>query len=332
MKKALYMAGQWAMPKVFPKYVQEQIAELYNVKDFIYPTAGKPADYADQLKDVSAIFSSWGSAKYDKELLDLMPNLEVIYYAAGSMKQLLTDEVWERGIRVTTANSINAIPVAEFSLSQILFSLKNGYLNINKYKQERDFSFGDQYSLGAYHQQVGIVSLSQIGRRVVELLKPFQLEVVYYDPYVASSEGEKLRARKVELDQLFSSSQIVSLHSPLLPETEGMVTGKLLDSMPEYGTFINTARGAIVNEPEMIEVLKKRSDLTAILDVTNPEPVAKDSSLFEMSNLVLTPHIAGSLGSEISRMGQGMVDEAKSFLAGEAMTYEITEESYRSMA
>lgn len=332
MKKAVFMVADWAMPQVYPEFICEQLQELYEFKEFIYPADANPADYVEELKDISAIFSSWGSAKYSKELLDYMPNLEVIYYGAGTMKTILTGEVWKREICVTTANSVNAMPVAEYTLSQILFSLKNGWLNVRKYRQNRNFDFGKQLSLGAYRQTVGIISLSQIGRRVIELLKPFDVEIVFYDPYATAEEGASLGAKKVSLEELFDVSQVVSLHSPLLPKTEGMITGDLLQKISDYGTFINTARGAIVKEDEMLEVLQKRPDLTAVLDVTDPEPVEKNSPLYEMDNVVLSPHIAGSLGTEISRMGQAMVEEAKRFQNNKKMKYELTEKSYRTMA
>lgn len=332
MKKAIFMLAEPVLSQVYPSDIREAIQKYYETEFDVFQADNSPQNRADDLKEVSAVFASWGAPKFTKELLDFMPQLEIIYYGAGTMKHLLTDEVWKRNIQVTTANSINAIPVAEYTLSQILFSLKNGWLNVRHYRGEKNFTFGQQLSLGAYRQTVGIISLSQIGRRVIDLLQPFDLNILYYDPYVDDNTDASINATKVSLKELFSQSQVVSLHSPLLPETEGMITGDLLASIPKYGTFINTARGAIVQQDQLIHVLQSRPDLTAILDVTEPEPLEKDSPLFVLSNAVITPHIAGSLGSEIARMGQTMADEAQRFVNDEPLKHEITESSYRIMA
>lgn len=185
---------------------------------------------------------------------------------------------------------------------------------------------------GSYKSKVGLISLSSVGRKTNEFLQNFDVEVLAYDPFVSEEAAKALNVKRVSLEEIFTESDVVSLHSPLLPETEGMIDGKLLSSMKERATFINTARGAIVKEEEMIEVLNNRPDLTAILDVTNPEPPVKDSPLFTMENVVLTPHIAGSLGNETGRLGEYMLHELKSYLKAEPLQYEITEGRFKTLA
>lgn len=248
------------------------------------------------------------------------------------MKSLLSDNIWERGITITTANSVNAVPVAEFTLSQILFSLKNGWQITRGVRQNRTYHFNEYPVLGAYKRTVGLISLSQVGRKTLELLKPYDLDVIAYDPFVREEAAKNLGVKLVTLEELFVQADIVSLHSPLLPETKGIITGKLLQTMKHQATFINTARGAIVREEELIDVFKERQDLTAILDVTYPEPPATNSPLYNMSNIVITPHIAGSAGSEVARMGVTMANEALKYINGEKLDYQITEEKYRHMA
>jgi phosphoglycerate dehydrogenase-like enzyme len=136
----------------------------------------------------------------------------------------------------------------------------------------------------------------------------------------------------VSLEELFSTADVISLHTPWLPETEGMVTGHHFSIMKEGASFINTARGAIVNENEMVKILSNRPDLFAILDVTHPEPPSHDSPLFELPNVLLTPHIAGSMGEECKRMGDIMVNELNHFLHGEPLDYEIKEEESNRLA
>jgi phosphoglycerate dehydrogenase-like enzyme len=128
------------------------------------------------------------------------------------------------------------------------------------------------------------------------------------------------------MEELFVRSDVVSLHTPLLIETHGIITGDHFKSMKRGATFINTARGQIVREREMIDVLSDRPDLWAVLDVTNDEPPRPQSELYDLPNVVLTPHMAGSVGKECRRMGQYMVDELKRYLAGEPLKWVVTPE------
>lgn len=332
MPKALYILKEGLFDVVYPQEVQTEIAELVEV--IHGPLTNETCfNHPELLQEVELIFSGWGAPVFDEHFLELTPNLKAVFYAAGTMKSLLTDAVWERELVVTTANTANAIPVAEFTLSQILFALKNGWELREQVRQNRTYHFGEfPFVFGNYNRNVGLISLSQVGRKVLEYLKPFDVNVLAYDPFLSDEEAAELNVTKVSLAELFKDSEIVSLHSPLLPETTGMITGELLQSMKPHTTFINTARGAIVKEDEMIAALKERTDLTAVLDVTYPEPPEKDSPLYDMQNVVLTPHIAGSAGTEVGRMGAYMLSELTHYLADEPLDYQITKEKYQHMA
>lgn len=285
----------------------------------------------DLLENADVIFTSWGGPKFDKDLLDAAPNLKAVFYGAGTIKYIVTDEFWDRQIKITSAYAANAEPVVEFTLSQILFSLKRGWYYVvqsktqEKYIQKVDVP-------GAYGSTVGIVSLGMIGRRVCELLKQFDVRVIAYDPFVSQEEADKLNVELCSLEEVFSRSDVVSLHTPWLKETEGLITGQHFSSMKKNATFINTSRGAIVNEAEMIEVLKVRPDLFAVLDVTYPEPPLEGSPLYSLENVILTPHIAGSLSGECQRMGAYMLEELKRFVTGQELKWEITKEKAIIMA
>jgi len=125
---------------------------------------------------------------------------------------------------------------------------------------------------------------------------------------------------------------VVSLHTPWLKETEKMITGEHFRMMKPDASFINTARGAVIDEPAMVEVLAEREDITAVLDVTYPEPPKPGSPLYTLPNVVLTPHIAGSMDRECQRMGQYAVDECRRFLAGEPLQWQITREKAALLA
>ena len=182
---------------------------------------------------------------------------------------------------------------------------------------------------GCYRRTVGLVSLGLIARTLLKLLAPFDLDVLVYDPYISGEAAETMGTTKVSLEELFRRSDVVSVHTPMMDETRGMIEGGHITSMRTGATFINTARGGVVRESELIEVLKQRPDLQAVLDVTDPEPPAADSPLYSLENVVLTPHIAGSVGNECRRMGQYMVDELKRYLAGEPLKWQVTPERGR---
>jgi phosphoglycerate dehydrogenase-like enzyme len=244
------------------------------------------------------------------------------------MGSMLTPAVWERGIKLTSATSANAVPVAEYTLATILFSLKHGWRLARETRQQRTFPARDNVP-GCYGTTVGLISLGVIARLLIRMLKPFDTKILVYDPFVSEPQAKQLGVEKVSLDDLFRRSDVVSLHTPHLPETKGLITGTHLASMKPGSTFINTARGAVVREEQMIEVLSSRPDLQAVLDVTEHEPTEPGSPLYDLPNVVLTPHMAGSVGNECRRMGRFMVDELKRYLAGEPLRGEVTSQSSR---
>jgi phosphoglycerate dehydrogenase-like enzyme len=164
------------------------------------------------------------------------------------------------------------------------------------------------------------------------MLRPHQLRVVAYDPFLTVDEARSLGVRSVDLAELFRISDVISLHTPLLPETRGMVTGAHVESMRPGATLINTARGAIVREAEMVAVLERRPDLQAVLDVTDPEPPPPGSPLLRLTNVVRTPHIAGAIGPERRRLGRGMVEELRRYVRAEPLRWEVTREQVARMA
>jgi phosphoglycerate dehydrogenase-like enzyme len=259
------------------------------------------------------------------------PKLKAVFYAAGTVRTFVTDAFWRHNIRLTNAADANAVPVSEFTISQIFFALKHGWQQALFVRKHRKYP--EPCSLpGAYKTTVGIISLGSIGRLVAERLQQSDLNLVAYDPYVAPEEAARLKVKMLSLDEVFSVADVVSCHTPWLKETERMIRRGHFGLMKPGATFINTARGAVVDEEEMIHALKSRPDIFAILDVTEPMPPAADSPLYALDNVVLTPHIGGSLGPECRRMGRSMVEELDRYLTGMPLRYEINQERFQSMA
>jgi phosphoglycerate dehydrogenase-like enzyme len=328
---ALFLAPPDVVERIYGPQQRQQIESLVNLRSPPLPVEETLARQ-DLLEQVEVIFSGWGAPKLDEPTLARMPRLRAFFYGAGSIRSFVTDAFWRRNIPICSAWAANALPVAEYTLGAILLSLKHVFWYERKVRELRAYP-GPRHIVGGYRSVIGIISLGMIGRRVSELLRPFELEVIAHDPFVDPARAAELGVKRlVDLPTLFAEADIVSLHTPWLKETEGLITGELLSRMKPDATFINTSRGAVVREQEMIDVLTRRPDLTAILDVTYPEPPAADSPLFTLPNVVLTPHIAGSVGAECHRMGQYMIDELRRFLAGEKLQWQVTREMAEKMA
>ena len=290
--------------------------------------------YPETTREVDFLLATWNVPKMDAEFLAAFPSLKAVFYAAGSIKYFMTEEAYARGVVVCSAAAANAIPVAEYALSAILLSLKNfwGFTRITK------APWGDPWQppidkvLGSYRAVVGLVSLGAVGRAVAGLLSHFDTEVIAYDPLVSEADAAALGVKLVPLEEVFSRANVVSVHTPLIPETVHLVNACLLRTMQPSATFINTSRGAIVNEDDLCRVMRERPDLTAILDVTWPEPPANDSPFFALPNIILTPHIAGSYGNEVTRMGDWMTGEARRFLKQDPLQYQVTQDMLARMA
>lgn len=330
MLKALYLLNTDAFEKI---YGAPERAAIEAQVEMVAPpqTAETIQAHPELLQDVDVIFSGWGMPKLNAAFLAAAPNLKVVFYGAGSIRGFATAAAWERGITITSAYAANAVPVAEYALSQILFSLKRGWHYVFTVKREGRYPPKTPVP-GGYGSTVGLISLGMIGRRVADLLQPFDLHVIAYDPYVSAEEGAALGVEMCALDAVFRRAAVVSLHTPWLPETEGMITGAHLAAMPSGATFINTARGAVVREAEMVDVLHRRPDLYAVLDVTYPEPPPPDSPLYTLPNVVLTPHIAGSMFEECRRMGHYMVEEFRRYRTGEPLRWAISREQAKVLA
>ncbi|WP_377273952.1 hydroxyacid dehydrogenase [Peterkaempfera sp. SMS 1(5)a] len=270
------------------------------------------------LARADVLITGWDCPPLDEEVLRAAPRLRAVVHTAGTVKHHVTEACWRRGIQVTSAAAANAVPVAEYTLAAILFANKRVLAARDAYRSHRDRATDWHARLataGNYRRRIGIIGASRIGRRVMELLRPFDLEVLLSDPYVEPDEAAGLGARLSPLPELFAGSDVVSVHAPWLPGTEGLVSRSLLAAMPDGATLINTARGALVDQQALEEELVS-GRIDAVLDVTSPEVLPASSVLYTLPNVLLTPHMAGSMGGELRRMGDFALDELERWTRG----------------
>ncbi len=325
--KTIYLLKSEVFDRIYGPAEQQDIGELTDI--YAPPqTARSIRENMSILNEAEAIFSGWGAPRLDREFLDAAPRLEIVFYGAGAVGGVVTEEFFDRGVRITSAYAANAVPVAEFTVSAIVLSLKHAWHYISAIKSHKRYP--QRWSVpGCYGSTVGLVSLGTIGRTVLRMLESYDLNVIAYDPCVwkqqaDDSAGAGMNVELVGLEELFRRSDVVSVHAPLLDKTRGMITGEHIASMKRGASLINTARGAVIRQDELTRAAQRRSDLQFVLDVTSPEPPREGSALYELPNVILTPHIAGSQFAECRRMGRYMVDELKRYLADEDLKWEIT--------
>jgi len=277
----------------------------------------------DRIATADIIMSTWGMPKADEAFLNKVPGLIAIFYAAGSVKQFATPFLWKRGVVLSSAAPANAIPVAEYTFAVILLSNKQFWAVMHS--KNRLPAFGN------YHRQVGIIGASMVGRELIRLLRNTELDVLLHDPFVDNETAKQMGVTKVELPKLMSESDIVSLHAPNLPHLRHMINAELLSQMKDGATFINTARGVLVDESALIAELRS-GRIRAVLDVTASEPPDDESPLWKLSNVIYTPHIAGSIGDECHRLADFAIEELERFLSNKPLANAVKQESLAYLA
>ncbi len=335
-RPALLIAYHPSLDLLDPAAV-DRIAEVAEILDH-EPLGDWNDPRADTLlARAEVILGHWGCPPIDGAVIDRAPNLGLFAYAAGTVKQTVSADVFDRGIRVTSGAAANAEPVAEFTLATILFANKDVFWQRDVRRTPRDVSLREfrqphDVAVGNYAKTIGIVGASLIGRRVIELLSAFpHLRVALYDPFVTEAEASTLGVAKMNLDELCASVDILSIHAPDLPSTRHMIGAQQLAALRTGATVINTARGALLDHDALLaEVSTGR--LSAVLDVSDPEPLPDDHPLWALPNVFVTPHLAGSLGTELPRMIDHAVDEIDRWRTGRPARNAVTKEMLDRLA
>jgi phosphoglycerate dehydrogenase-like enzyme len=311
-------------------------AELETLVDLVSPAALDLNMLDDDvLGEIEILVGSWGGNVLDETLLARMPKLHLLAYAAGTVRNTVTSATWERGVLVTSAAAANAIPVAEFTFAMVIMIAKDVFRIRDRYRAARGQQpvphVGATGEVGTRGLKIGIIGASTIGRLVIERLATLDVTVAVSDPYLDAAGAVALGVERMELDDLFGWADIISVHAPELPSTRHLVDGVRLARMHDGAWLINTARGSIVDTEALTEECVS-GRLCACIDTSDPEPLPPESALYDLPNVVLTPHIAGSLGTEISRMGDLAVAEIRRLLAGEPLQYEVRAEDLERIA
>ncbi|MBS3848689.1 hydroxyacid dehydrogenase [Devosia sp. BSSL-BM10] len=319
--KLVFAMNQGLVPRIFGA---EQWVRLQAVADVLSPvsyTDFNTPEAAELLKQAEIIVGAWGAPALDQDLLEKAPNLRLVAYAAASIRAITTPAFWRAGIPITSAVAAMAVPVAEFTYAAIIMTGKD-VINIRDINRQQRGAQGfgsriglDVSHLGNYGRRIGIVGASRIGRLVIAMLVRSGYAVAVYDPFASPADVEKMGAQAMGLDQLLEWSHTVSLHAPILPETRHMIGARELGLMRDNAVLINTARGWLVDHDALLAELQ-RGRIRAWIDTPDPEPFPPDSPFYDLPNLVLTPHIAGTMGNELHSLAEAAINEIERFVAG----------------
>lgn len=333
MIKAVFLCNsEHNIKRVYSEKLTGEIKDSFELYGEIV-SADSLDKHRGALEKAEYVFSTWGMPSLSGEQIEeYLPNLKAVFYAAGTVKGF-AQPFLDRGIRIFTARDANAIPVIETAVAQILLANKGFYRLARICKDNYRAAQAEiPYYKGNYAARVGIIGLGQISRGVVRELVKHDLEVYMYSTYADEQTIRATGAIPMGLDEIFATCDVISNHLGNTPETVGIMGKRQFELMKPYSTFINTGRGAQVDEAAMIDKLSADETVTAVLDVTYPEPPIEGSKLYELANVVLTPHSAGSSGLEVCRMAEFVINDAKRLTNGEDVLYEVTPEILKRMA
>jgi phosphoglycerate dehydrogenase-like enzyme len=286
------------------------------------------ARVVERVRDIDALIVCHGSPRISTDILDAAPGLRIIGELEGDRfaARIDVEAAAARGVRVTDTTNGSSYPVSEWALAMMLIALRNAgeqfrHLIGNEVYRRPTTDLG--YVRGELTgKRVGLIGCGIIGRRLIELLKPFHCDVRVYDPYIPKEIPDIMGFLLTNLDYVMSESDVVVCLAPITPRTHRMIGQRELDLIQPGAALVNVSRGAIIDPDALIERLK-RGDITGAFDVFDPEPIPADSPIRDLPNVFLTPHIAGVTAACGPRFFKLMVDELDRFLHGHETLYDL---------
>jgi phosphoglycerate dehydrogenase-like enzyme len=328
--EALIVMGREVFEAQFDASRLERLKAMASLPEPIWTDELTSEQIRTRLSVVEVLLTGWDAPVLDAAALARMPKLRLMIHCAGTIRPFVSEAFWERGIRACNVADVNAIPVAEYTLAAVIMSGKAApFLGASLRAFRDDWTRPDRFGrLGNVSRTVGVVGFSRVGRRVVAALQQLDdVTVLVYDPYADPLEVAQAGGVPTSLGDLLATVDVLSLHAPELPETRHMIGAAQLAALRDQATLINTARGSLVDTAALErECVSGR--LNAILDVTDPEPLPASSVLYDLPNVLITPHIAGSLGTELYRMTDAALDELERYTTGLPLTTELDSEEY----
>ena len=289
------------------------------------------ARLTERVRDVDAIVVCHGAPTLDAAVMDRAPRLKLIGELEGDRfaARMDLDAAWARGIRTVDTTQGSSYPVAEWALALILIALRNAgaaFRRIISGKTPSGAEKRENMRGMLTGKRVGLIGCGHMGRRLISFLRPFNVDIWVYDPYLSRDIAEIVGFTQTSLDNVFSQCDVIVCVAPLTPRTKGMIGKRELDLIRSGSVFVNVSRGAIVDSDALIARLK-RGDITAGLEVFDPEPIPANSEIIHLPNVFLSPHFAGVTGDDYPPFFALMVDELHRFFHGHETWFDLTPQS-----
>ncbi|MGM1047807.1 MAG: hydroxyacid dehydrogenase [Bacillota bacterium] len=315
------------MPKnqIFYTFFNEDlIRQLEEIGEVIWnessTTHYTKQEICEKIKDMDICVTGWGTQVLDEDVMSHANKLKVVAHTGGSVRPYVTDAVYEKGITVISGNEVFAQSVAESVIAYSLASLRD----IPRFSGDLKNGIWPSayYNKGLLDRTVGIVGYGMISKMVVQMLKPFNVKIKVFSRHIAQEELDKHQMEKADLPEIFSTCDIVSIHSGMTKENYHLITEELLRLMPEGSLLVNTARGAVIDEPALCRVLAE-GKINAVLDVYEVEPLPQGHPLMGFDNAILMPHMGGPTIDRRLVVVQALITDMRRYLQGEPLKCEI---------
>ena len=333
--KSIYLADNASqLDYVYSEEIKERLKKEAELDQSFRFTKKDVLAEPEKFAKVEYVFSTWSMPSFsEEEIENCFPSLKAIFYSAGSV-QKFARPFMAKGVQIYSAWAANAVPVAEYTVAQIILACKGFFkactlASQNRRKEARDHTMSCP---GNYGCKVGLIGVGMIGSMVAEMLKSYNHKVLVFDPFCSKEKAERLGVELCSLEKIFSECQVISNHLANNPQTVGMLDYKLFSLMKPNATFLNTGRGAQVVEADLARAMAEKPDAVSILDVTEPEPIKEDNPLLALDNVYLTPHMAGSQADEVHRMAEYMEAEFLALTSQKATKYLVSEAMLDTMA
>jgi D-3-phosphoglycerate dehydrogenase len=277
----------------------------------------KEDEMVELVKDMDGIIV--GIDPITKRVIYNASKLKVISKYGVGVDNIDLESAKERNIVVTNTPNANSNAVAELTVGLIISVLRNIPLSDRRVREKKwDRFIG--YEL--YGKTLGVIGTGSIGKRVIKLLRGFDLNILCYDKFPDYEWAEKENLKYVNFDELLKRSDIITIHIPLTEETRHLISERELSLMKKTAVIINTSRGGIINERDLYKFLKEGKIYGAGLDVLEDEP-PQNSALIELDNVVITSHIGAHTQESIENMAFMAIDNLISVLKGKEPKFRV---------
>ncbi len=287
-------------------------------------------EWAEIIADAEALLTTWGSPKLDETILARNEALRIVGHVGGSVAPYIADEVFERGVRVCTANPFMARTVAEHCIMLMLMGLRRAHDHIKLGTRCETMNHYKDWKVRVPQDcTIGIWGFGDIASWVLEMLRPFEpREVLVASGHLSDEDAAEQGMRRVEFDALFQQSDVVFTLAGMTVANTGRVGARQLRSMKSGAVLINVGRAPLIQPEALLEELR-RGRITGVFDVFEREPLPDDHPFNELPNVILSPHYAGT-GRDAQYMA-AMLDEIDRFFRGEELRYEVRASRARQM-